>query len=328
MQRVPGAGLHVESIEERLAVATEILAIAERGGNKEMELLTRYRRILDLLELAEIPTVDKEIQAYIKLAEALRQPRYLWLASYLKASRALTEGRFDECDRLGRQALAIGQRAQDPAASLLFETLMTVLRMVQGHVEDREDAIKRFIENYPKIPSQRATLANLYFRLGRREDAEREFEQVAANDFGSLPRDGSWVVTMANLAYVCSYLNDVRRAAILYDLLLPYAPRQLVIGGAAIGTGSILRFLGILATTMSRWEDAVTHFEGALLMNTRIGAIPFLALTQQEYGVMLLKRGDPGDRERANQIFDQALATANEIGMKGLIKEVNALKTQ
>jgi hypothetical protein len=43
---------------------------------------------------------------------------------------------------------------------------------------------------------------------------------------------------------------------------------------------------------------------------------------------MLLKRGDPGDRERANQIFDQALATANEIGMKGLIKEVNALKTQ
>ena len=315
-------------VEERLAVATEILAIAERGGNKEMELLTRYRRILDLLELAEIPTVDKEIQAYIKLAEALRQPRYLWLASYLQASRALTEGRFDECDRLGRQALAIGQRAQDPAASLLFETLMTVLRMVQGHVEDREDAIKRFIENYPKIPSQRATLANLYFRLGRREDAEREFEQVAANDFGSLPRDGSWVVTMANLAYVCSYLNDVRRAAILYDLLLPYAPRQLVIGGAAIGTGSILRFLGILATTMSRWEDAVTHFEGALLMNTRIGAIPFLALTQQEYGVMLLKRGDPGDRERANQIFDQALATANEIGMKGLIKEVNALKTQ
>ena len=179
--------------------------------------------------------------------------------------------------------------------------------MVQGQVEDREEAIKRYIENFPEIPSMRATLANLYFRLGRREDAQREFDQVAAQDFANLPRDASWVVTMANLAYICSYINDVRRAAILYDLLLPFAPRQLVIGGAAIGVGSILRFLGILATTMSRWEEAVAHFEGALLMNTRIGAIPFVALTQQEYGAMLLKRGDPGDREKAHQILIRRL---------------------
>jgi hypothetical protein len=79
---------------------------------------------------------------------------------------------------------------------------------------------------------------------------------------------------------------------------------------------------------MSRWEEAAAHFEGALLMNTRIGATPFVALTQQEYGSMLLKRGEPGDREKAHQIFDQALATANEIGLHGLIREVTALKSQ
>ena len=316
------------NVEERLAVSTEILGIAERGGNKEMELQIRYRRILDLLELAEMPAVDAEIEAYAKLAKELRQPRYLWLTPYFKASRALTEGRFEECEQLARQAIAIGQRAQDPTAPLLFESMIMVLRMVQGQVEDREAAIIRYLENYPKIPSQRATLANLYCRIGRREDAEREFEQVAANDFGTLPRDGTWVVTMGNLAYVCSYLSDVRRAALLYDLLLPYAPRQLVTGSAAIGVGSILRFLGILATTMSRWEEAAAHFEGALLMNTRIGATPFVALTQQEYGSMLLKRGEPGDREKAHQIFDQALATANEIGLHGLIREVTALKSQ
>jgi eukaryotic-like serine/threonine-protein kinase len=281
-----------------------------------------------LLELAEIPTVDKEIEAYIKLAEELRQPRYLWLGTYLKASRALTEGRFEECEQLARQAIVIGQRAQDPTAPLLFETLINVLRMVQGQVEDREAAIIRYLEDYPKIPSQRATLANLYCRLGRREDAQREFEQVAANDFGNLPRDGSWVVTMANISYICSYLSDVRRAALLYDLLLPYAGRQLVIGGAAIGCGSILRFLGILATTMSRWEEAATHFEDALQMNTRIGARPFVALTQQEYGAMLLARGDAGDRQKACDILDQALATAEELGMKGVIKDVQTLKSR
>jgi predicted ATPase len=316
------------NVEERLAVATEILGIAERGGNKEMELQIRYRRILDLMELAEMPVVDAEIVAYAKLADELRQPRYLWLTPYFKASRALTEGRFEECEKLAGKAIAIGQRAQDPTAPLLFATIINVLRMVQGKVDDREAAILRYLEDYPEIPSHRATLANLYCRLGRREDGQREFDQVAAHDFANLPRDGSWNPTMANLAYVCSYLNDVRRAAILYDLLLPYAPLQMVIGSAAIGTGSVLRFLGILATTMSRWEDAIAHFEGALRMNTRIGARPFGALTQQEYGALLMKRGDPGDREKARQIFDQALATANEIGMHGLIKEVNALKSQ
>jgi predicted ATPase len=316
------------SVEERLAVATEILGIAERGGNKEMELQIRYRRILDLMELAEMPAVDAEIEAHTKLAEELRQPRYLWLTPFFKASRALTEGRLDESERLARQAFAIGERAQDPTSPLLFETLMLALRLVQGQVDDREEAIKRYMENFPEIPNIRATLANLYFRLGRREDAQREFDQVAAHDFANLPRDGSWVVTIANLSYVCSYLNDVRHAAVLYDVLLPYAPRQLVIGGSAIAMGSILRFLGILASTMSRWEEAVAHFEGALLMNKRIRAIPSLALTQQEYGAMLMKRGDPGDREKAHQIFDQALATANEIGMHGLIREVNALKSQ
>ncbi len=315
-------------VEQRIAVAGEILEIAERGANKEMELQIRYRRILDLMEMAEMTAVDAEIEAYARLAEELRQPRYLWLAPYLKASRALTAGRFQQCEQLARKAIAIGQRAQDPTAPLLFETLINVLRMVQGQVDDREEAIIRYLKNYPQIPTHRATLANVYCRLGRREDGQREFDQVAAQDFANLPRDGSWNPTMANLSYVCSYLNDVRRAAILYDLLLPYARWQLVIGAAAIGVGSVLRFLGILATTVSHWEDAVAHFEGALRMNAKIGAVPFAAFTQQEYGTMLLKRGEPGDREKAHQILDQALATANEIGMHGLIREVTALKAQ
>jgi predicted ATPase len=73
------------SVEERLAVATEILAIAKRGGNQEMELQIRYRRIIDLVELADMDAVDAEIETYAKLAEGLRQPRYLWLTPYLRA---------------------------------------------------------------------------------------------------------------------------------------------------------------------------------------------------------------------------------------------------
>ncbi|MEK6323100.1 MAG: protein kinase [Acidobacteriota bacterium] len=314
-------------IEEKLALATEILRIAEQIGDKERMLRAYYLRILDLLELGD-PRVDDEIEAYTQVAKDLRQPLYLWHTPFFRGSRALMEGRFQECERLAREALAIGQRAQDVIAPLFFEVLMSVLRIMQGQLEDREEAIKRFIENYPKIPSQRAPLANLYCRLGRREEAQAELEQMAADDFGCLPRDGSWLVTLASLSKVCSYLGDARRAAKLYELLLPYAGRQVVTGSAAVACGSVSRFLGVLATTLSHWEEAVRHFEDALQMEARIGARPFVANTQQEYGSMLLARGAPGDREKAYDILDQALATAEELGMKVVIKEVQALKSQ
>jgi predicted ATPase len=314
------------TVNERLEVATEILEMAKRGGNREMELQIRYLRIIDLLELAQMDAVDAEIETFSKLAAGLRQPRYLWLTPHLHASRALSKGKFEECERLAREAVAIGERAHDTTANLLFETLMMALRMVQGQVGDREQAIKRYMQVFPDIPNIRATLANLYFRLGKREDARREFEAVAAADFADLPRDGSWLVTMANLAYVCSYVHDVRRAGILYGYLLPFSSSQLVIGSSAIGVGSIQRFLGIFATTLARWEEADSHFKAAMEMNLRIKAAPYIAFTHHEYGLMLFKRNDPGDRERAFEMFDQALSIANEIGMNGIIRDITALK--
>jgi tetratricopeptide (TPR) repeat protein len=315
-------------VEERLAVGTQILQIVVQGGNREMELRSRYRRIIDLMELPEMELVDREIEVYTRLAQELRQPRYLWMAPYFKASRALSEGRFDECHRMVSQAVAIGQRAQDPVMPLFIYTITNVLRLVQGNVEDRVEAINTALKKYPKIPSQRATLVNVYIRLGRMEDAKREFAVVAANDFADCPRDGSWVVTMANLAYCCSYFRDERRAAILYDLLLPYAPRQLVIGASAIGAGSVLRFLGILAATLGRWSEAAAHFEGAVEMNKRIGVIPFLGITYQEYGTLLLKVGRPEDQKRANDMLDEAYAISEKLEMKGVIKDIEAVRPQ
>ena len=315
-------------IKEKLAIATESLRIAEQIGEKERVLRARYLRILDFLELEDVPAVDQEIEAYTQVANELRQPLYLWHVPFYGASRALMEGRFEDCERLGREALAIGRRAQDPMAPLFFEVQMNVLRAVQGTTEGREEAIKRYIEIYPKIPGHRATLATLYCRLGRPEDARMVFEQVAPNDFAALPRDGSWIVSMASLSKACSYLGDTERAATLYKLLLPYAGRQVVTGSAAVALGSVSRFLGILAATMSSWEEAVAHFEHALLIDEKNGVRTFVGHTQQEYGAMLLARDFAGDRERAYEMLDQAIATAEELGMKGVLEDAQALRSR
>jgi tetratricopeptide (TPR) repeat protein len=160
--------------------------------------------------------------------------------------------------------------------------------------------------------------------LGRREEARTEFEHLAAEGFTDLPHDALWLACIAYLSEACAFLGDSDRAALLYQLLLPYAGRTVTVGTAAACYGAASRYLGLLAATMSRWEQAQQHFEDALEMNQRMGARPWLAHTQQQYGDMLLARGQQGDRQKAMALLDRALAIARELGMASLLERVLA----
>ena len=317
-----------EEITERLAVATEILNYAEAAGNKEMVLHARYCRILDLMEIGDMVAVDREIEAYAQLGEELRQPRYLWLSPYLRATRAMMEGRFADCEQLAQEALAIGRRAQDPSLLLYLGTQTFRLRIMQGRAQEQIAPVKGWLEKYPMIPGNWATLAYLYSHLEDEDEARQAFEKAAANDFADLPRDGSWITVLGSLSLTCHFLGDERRAALLYDLLLPYAGRFIVTGSAGVIVGHTSAGLAILAVTMRRWEEAVGHFEESIEVQTRMNAKPFLAHSQYEYAVMFLARGEFGDREKAMRLLDQALATAEKIGMMWLAERVRTMISQ
>ena len=156
-------------------------------------------------------------------------------------------------------------------------------------------------------------------------EARKQFEKFAANDFRDLPRDRYWLYGMSFLSEVCAYLGDVPRAAILYELLRPYADRYATVA-IVVNSGSVSRYLGLLAATLSRWEEAEKHFNSALEMDASFGSRPWVAHTRHDYAAMLLSRNARGDRERALGLVTQALATAQELGMKALLEEALALK--
>jgi len=82
------------------------------------------------------------------------------------------------------------------------------------------------------------------------------------------------------------------------------------------------------AASMSRWDEAERHFQSALQMNTCMGAWPWAAHTQHQHGAMLLAQGQPGDRERAAALLNDALETASRLGMKSLADKVEDLSRQ
>jgi hypothetical protein len=80
----------------------------------------------------------------------------------------------------------------------------------------------------------------------------------------------------------------------------------------------------VFAATTSNWGAAARHFEDALELNARMGARPWLARTRYDFALMLLARGEPGDRERADQLLASASTLAHELGMTALVARLVA----
>ena len=82
----------------------------------------------------------------------------------------------------------------------------------------------------------------------------------------------------------------------------------------------------MLAMRMSDWETADQHFQGAIELDTRMGAWPWLAHSQFEYAAMLLERGQVEDREPALALLDEASSAVQSMGMAYLAQEVAELQ--
>jgi tetratricopeptide (TPR) repeat protein len=315
-----------ERINEIVAAADEMLTLAEDIGDKEWASEARIWRLLCSLELGDIQTVDTELEVLVRLAEEMRQPLYVYLAIGYQAMRALLEGRFDDAERLAQQGLAVGQRMQGEEPSGVFGLQMFTIRREQGRLREVEPVVRLFVQQNPAALTWQPGLAVVYSELGLEQEARELFERLAADEFAAIPRDSMWVTSMTYLAEVCAFLGDTQRADILYQRLLPYAEYNVVVGNANACTGAAARHLGMLATTISRWAEAEKHFHAALEMNARIHARPYLAHTQQQYAEMLLSRAQPGDRDKAMALLDEALTIASQLGMGALTDRVLACK--
>ncbi len=94
----------------------------------------------------------------------------------------------------------------------------------------------------------------------------------------------------------------------------------MLIGQLVSCYGAADRYLGMLAATMGESERAEAHFERAMELNRRMGAVTWLAHTAYEYGRFLR-----GDRARAAALLGEAASLAERIGMPGLQSRIRAL---
>ena len=317
-----------EAITERLQVTRELIGAAESAGAKELAIQGHLWALVDHLEVGNLAEVDAAVQAYGKLAAELRQPFYRWGAIVVRVMRAGLAGRFTEAQKLSEAALQEGQRYVEEHSQIFFSCHSFYIARDLGQLDEAERLMQGLVAKYPAAPVWRCFLNNIHMLLGRDAVAREEFEALAVDDFAALADDYLWLSCTALLAEVCDNLGDVRRAKPLYDLLLPYEDRNIVVGRGSWCLGSAARYLGLLATLLGRYDEAEAHFERALDMHRRMRATPWQAHTRYDLARMLFRRGFIGDAARAEELLNSALSIARETGMTILIGKIAGLRLE
>jgi tetratricopeptide (TPR) repeat protein len=271
-------------------------------------------RIMAQLQQGDIPEATADLDAASHIATELRQPDRLWEVSAARAMLVLAAGRLGEAEELVEDAFTHGERAHPVAAIPVHRLQRYTLSEFRCGLDEHEPAIRDLVAEHPSRVVFRCVLAHLYGRTGRTTDADRILADLAPDDFSAVPFEQEWLLAMSVLAETAALLGDGDRAAVLYRLLTPYAACNAMDFPEGM-RGSVSRHLGLLASTMSRRDDAARHFEDALAMNRRMGLRPWLAYTQADYARMLLTRDGPGDRARAGELRAAATGTYRELAM-------------
>jgi len=299
------------TVHERLAIASEVVDLAQRIGDKERAVEGHGFRFNALMELGEVDAAAADLADRGRLTNEMRQPAQRWVHLVLETARSIFFGKFDAAEATLRETFEL-REARGAGALDTFELQRFLLRRERGGLTEIESALESAASAYPMRPLLRFATASLLAELDRSEKARR---QLALTGFGGVPLDSDWLVAAALVARTCALLGERATAATVYERLLPYAERN-AHGPGDASVGAVAGYLGLLAAARGHVDAAARHFEDALERNAQMGARPWLAHTQDDYGQLLLHRGHPADRKRARELMGSALATYRELGMK------------
>ena len=329
LEAVHAALLGPDRTEERLAVGVELLALAEVLGEGNRETFGPLQcRVLDLCEIGDMPALDAVIdRACIVIDRAcesfLAGKKPLW-----HCMRAANQGRYHDAERFLFELFSFASQSGNRWVQATAGGLFYDIRLAQGRVAEVDAGVlvQQLPDDAPERAMRQAFIALHHLEMERVDEARSLFDALAVGDFPGITLGWHFMMAMALAATVAHRLKDGSRAAVLYDRLLPYAHLNISGGYGSICQGSASMPLGMLATTLGRFDAAERHFEDAIAFDRRTGARPWLARGQYAYAEMLEVRGRSEDVGKLDDLLGEALATFEYLGMPKDVERALAMR--
>jgi DNA-binding SARP family transcriptional activator/tetratricopeptide (TPR) repeat protein len=274
-----------DRVEERLAVAGDMITAAREADDRHAELQAHNWRVTDLFESGDMAAWRQAVSRHTQLAEELRLPAFQWYTPLWAAIEAMLAGRYDDAERLASTAEDAGRRAGDRNAEL-FAGMVRVCDKLQRQAFDEIplDFVEDKIANSPAGPAYRGSYAWALAGLGKTQRARSELDAAMAFPHAF---DANWLSLQAECAEAAVLLDDPTHAPVLYERLAPYAGRPATAGRAAWSSGAVDRQLGGLAALLGHQTDAVRHLKDAIQINQTLGCIVWREHTERHLARMI-----------------------------------------
>jgi tetratricopeptide (TPR) repeat protein len=242
-----------------------------------------------------------------------------------RATQAMLRGEFADAEALAQRSLAFGEQVGDVNVRTSHHVQMAMLRALQGRPEEAAAYLEPAAREFPPELGRLGIL--MFVCVAGHQAGIKEAFPLVWQARNQIPPPYWLPMAAVGLTVLAAHAEAVHEGAILYDLVCPYERRWAVAGRDAVAPmGPIAYYLGMLAASLSRFDAAVRHFEVAVEVAERIGALPFLALAKGAYGAILARRGAISDHWRARQLLADAQQAAQELGMNQLHAEVIAAR--
>ena len=308
-------------IDERMAIAEELVGLSQDRDDSRAKLDGHVMRATTRLELGDIAGFEADTDELERLSSRLQWWAPDFWAGNFRITRQTVAGHFVEAETMADEQYKRG--AQDVNAFNAFAAQLFAVRREVGKLEDIEPLIVGGVEANRDLISFRAGLALTWTELGRPDDALGEINALAEGGFEIVPRDASFTACIALVSEAAATLGDTTHAAVLAELLAPHSGRLIVGGVGIVCFGAVDRYIGMLAMCNGDYPEAVRRLEAAAQLEERVGSEPFLARTRYWLARALIEGAT--ETQRAGELLAQAGAVAQNLGMAGLARQVNAL---
>ena len=300
--------------EECLEYNGRAIELSEALGDPRADAFCRICVVATHLGVGESAAADQHCDAMLAASESTRNMAVASMALTGKTRLAILRGDWgaakDHIDRV--LALTEGQMRLYPERAILAYQV--------GDFSEGEDHVERLLE----LTGRRPGVMRLILLLARFGGSNERLD-VAEEIARSLPKDLSGLLPSyrrnneIGLGLLAVQKNDPARAEAIYAALTQTAKDWPLDDNLVL---SVERLLGLLADTLDKAEAAAGHFESAASFCQNAGYRTELAWCLSDYADLLLKRGEEGDREKANACLSECLDISQELGMRPLTERV------
>jgi tetratricopeptide (TPR) repeat protein len=309
-----------ETLDQRAEDMKELGAIAERLGDPVLRAFADLYGATQALESGDRARFEALVTTLNATVDELGQPVPRWGTRWLNTVREFLAGHLDEAERLAEEAAQVGADGGQSDAFIFYTGQLQQVRWAQDRVEELEDIFVQGVEDNPDLSPFRAILALNYCDAGRIEEARALLDGVAGGGFEAVPREMLWLFSMATWADVAGQTGHREAAAELYAKLEPWADQFPAI--SIMVWMPVAHYLGLLAASLGRGDDADRHFARALELEEAFEAPVFAAWTRCCWGRMLL---ESGDAERGQALVREALEAGRRLGIQRIERRAAGL---